>query len=77
LVDYCPPYNLINSINYQLTDRHAFRDSTCTSIPDMISNNYLGISKLLYAPLEEIPLLINNEYNLVKAIAKWRLMRGK
>lgn len=78
LVNQCPPYNMINDLNFILISGHAFNDSSISDFQQGISKKYPEMSKLLYEiPLEEIPLLLNHENPLVKAIVTWRLRVAK
>lgn len=57
---------------------YAYNDKTCTDIRKFIEKNYTSFYSLMYKySLDDIPLLINHEIDIVKTIAIWRLNIGK
>jgi hypothetical protein len=78
LVEATPSYNFINSINFFLSQGHAFNDPSSRNLQEHLTSEYPVISVILYRiPLRHIPLYINHESDLIKAIALWRLRISK
>jgi hypothetical protein len=77
LVTVAPPYNLINELSLYLSTRN---DETYSDIDlkKALYKDYPKVSKLIYeVPLDLIPLFINHESNLIRAISLWRLRIAK
>lgn len=77
LVDQSPSYNLINHIGFMIRTGYAYNDSSCTSIKKYVMTNFEWFGKLIYEmPLDDTPLFINHESDLVRSIIRWRLNLG-
>jgi hypothetical protein len=77
LVAAAPPYNLINVISLYLSkmDDRTYSDG---DLKKDLYKDYPNVSKLIYdVPLDLIPLFINHESNLIRAISLWRLRVAK
>jgi len=78
LVEQAPAYDLINNINFILVKGYRLANPERISIEEYIVSNHPKISKLFFdIPLRSIPLFINHENDLIKAIALWRLKIAK
>lgn len=78
LVAQSPSNNFINSIYFFLAQGHAFNSTEVTNIQEHLTSEYPDISGLLYRiPLRMVPLFINHESEVIKAIALWRLRLRK
>ena len=78
LVETTPSYNFINSINFFLSQGHAFNNPNARDLQEHLTLEYPEISGMLYRiSLRHIPLYINHESDLIKAIAVWRLKINK
>jgi hypothetical protein len=78
LVAAAPPYNIINLIYFYALNGHAYNNKDCKDLKECLYKEFPQMSKLFYEiPLDLIPLLINHDNNLVKAIVMWRLRIAK
>lgn len=81
LIEQAPAYNLINNINLILVRGHCYNGYDrvkYTNIEEYITKSYPQISRLFFEiPLKSMPLFINHEFELFRAIALWRLKIAK
>lgn len=74
LIATSPPYNIINTL-YLYVNKEG---NDCRDIEEILTKEFPIISQVFFKfPLDIIPLLINHESNLIRAIALWRLRIAK